>query len=93
MENLTITLDIEGCEEVFRAVEDDFDSICSIYSNILTAAMDYAQSWQGENVDRFVEEMESFRIRAENEAVRMDGAIRKMRGCIQKAKEIEALVL
>ena len=92
MENLTINLDIEGCEGLFRKVEEDFESIYKVYDNIINATGEYAKAWRGENVARFMEKMEFFRERIAEEARNMDQAITKMRGCLKKAKEIEDLV-
>lgn len=92
MENLSINLDIEECEEIFRNVEEDFEGICGVYTNIINATGDYAQAWQGENVTKFREKMEYFRERIKEESSHMDMAIAKMRGCLKKAKEIEELV-
>ena len=92
MENLTINLDIEGCEELFQKVEEDFESIYSVFTNVINATTDYAQAWQGENVTRFLEKMEYFQARLADEAQKMDLAIAKMKGCLKKAKEIEDLV-
>ena len=91
MENLVIDLDIESCEAIFRDVEEGFDAMYGVYTGVLSATGDYAQAWSGDNVTRFLVKMEYFRTRLEEEAAHMDAAICKMRGCMQKAKELEEI--
>ena len=91
MENLTVSLDIEQCEEIFRNIEEDFESMYEVYNHILSAAGEYTSSWEGDYMTLFVQRMEFFQAQLQKEAQDMDIAIHKMRGCLQKAKEIEEL--
>ena len=93
MDNLRIELEIEECEKIFQIVESDFERICKIYTEIINITGSQATGWQGDISSSFQTKMEEFREQLKIESVRMDCAINKCRGCLQKAKEIENLVL
>ena len=93
MENLTIDFEIEDCERILRIIESDFMRICEIYTELISITGTQTSNWHGDISSAFAAKMAEFQSQLDEEAVRMDAAMTKMKGCLQKAKEIESLAL
>jgi hypothetical protein len=91
LENLTIDFEIEDCERILQIIESDFTRICEIYVEIISITENKTSNWHGDISSSFASKMQEFQLQLDDEATRMDAAMTKMRGCLQKAKEIESL--